>query len=195
MKIIAFNGSPKRNGNTYHALKIACNELEAQGFETEIVCVGERDIPGCKACGGCTDGKCVFGDEWFKEMTQKAIEADGIILGSPVYYASINGTMKAFLDRLFFQRGMKNKLRHKVGGAVSICRRAGSVSTFDHLNHYFTISEIIVAPSTYWNIGIGMGPGDFTLDREGVSTMVNMAKNMAWLLKMKEATKDIIEEP
>ncbi|MBE5761777.1 MAG: flavodoxin family protein [Clostridiales bacterium] len=195
MKIIAFNGSPKRNGNTYHALKIACDVLEAQGFETEIVCVGERDIPGCKACGGCDDGNCVFGDEWFKEMTQKAIEADGIILGSPVYYASINGTMKAFLDRLFFQRGMKNKLRHKVGGAVSICRRAGSVSTFDHLNHYFTISEIIVAPSTYWNIGIGMGPGDFTLDREGVSTMVNMAKNMAWLLKMKEATKDIIEEP
>ena len=195
MKVIAFNGSPHENGNTFLALSAALDEISKEGIEVEMINIGSRDIFGCKACGGCADGECAFGDDWFREMTRKVIEADGVILGGPVYYASINGTMKSFLDRLFYQRGMKAKMRHKFGACVAICRRAGSVGTFDHLNHYLLISEMIAIGSTYWNIGIAGHGYPMNEDAEGMNTMRQMGKNLAWLLKMKEYSKDVIVEP
>ncbi|MGI5899053.1 MAG: flavodoxin family protein [Christensenellales bacterium] len=195
MKVLALNGSPRKQGNTYTALNAAAQELQKEGIEVEIINIGARDISGCKACGGCEDGVCAFADEWFREMTQKIIDADGLILGSPVYYASINGTMKSFLDRTFYQRGMKTKMRHKFGASVAICRRAGSVATFDHLNHYLLISEMIAVGSSYWNMGIAGPSGSLPQDEEGIRTMRRLGQNMAWLLKMKEYSKDAIREP
>ena len=195
MKVVALNGSPREGGNTFLALCAACEELSKEGIEVEIINIGARDIYGCKACGGCADGECALGDDWFKEVTQKVVEADGIILGSPVYYASINGTMKSFLDRMFYQRGMKAKMRHKFGASVAICRRAGSVGTFDHLNHYLLISQMIAVGSSYWNIGIAREPGALEHDEEGLGTMRNMGRSMAWLLKMKEYSKNAVKEP
>lgn len=195
MKVLALNGSPRPNGNTYAALCEVSAELTAQGIEVEIVNVGAHDIFGCKACGGCADGECIFADDWFRQTTKKMVEADGIILASPVYYASINGTMKSFLDRTFFQRGMKAKMRHKVGASVAICRRAGGVGTFDHLNHYLLISEMIAVGSSYWNMGIARSEGEFERDREGMDIMRQLGRNIAWVLKMKEAARSSIEEP
>lgn len=190
MHVIAINGSPKEEGNTFFALKTVTDELEKEGISTEIIHVGNKNIHGCIGCGGCArnkNEKCVIDDE-VNEIIQKMKNADGIILGSPVYYASIAGTMKCFLDRAFYVAGAGNDglFRHKVGASVAIARRSGEVATFDHLNHYFTVSEMFLVPSKYWNVIHGRTPGEVMQDEEGVQTMRILAKNMAFLLKAVE---------
>jgi multimeric flavodoxin WrbA len=193
MKVIAINGSPKPKGNTYIALKTVCEELEAQGIETEILHVGNMDIKGCIGCGRCNEGHCVFSDETLRSIVEKVHAADGLLLGSPVYYASMAGTMKSFLDRLFFpNRGM---LRLKVGASIAVPRRSGGVTTFDQLNNYFLISEMMITPSYYWNVIHGGAPGEVTRDGEGMSVLKNLANNMAWMIKVKEYSKDVLPVP
>lgn len=194
MKVIAVNGSPREYGNTAHALKEALEELEVQGIEIEMIQIGNKKISGCIGCGACKKAKkCVFGDEEFTEICEKLYAADGIILGSPVYYASMNGTMKSFLDRLFFSS--QGRFRHKVGFSVAVARRSGEICTFDELNKYFLITEMLIAPSNYWNSAHGNAQGEVMQDLEGISIIKNTAKNMAWLLKMKEETKETIPAP
>ena len=186
MKVIAINGSPKAEGNTYHALKIVLDQLEEQGISTEIIQVGNKNIRGCLACGGCAKNKnekCVINDD-VNEIIQKLKTADGIIIGSPVYYATIAGTMKCFLDRTFYVAGANGGMfRHKVGASVAVARRSGEVATFDHLNHYLTLAEMFLATSNYWNTIHGGAPAEVLKDEEGVQIMRILGKNMAFLLK------------
>lgn len=194
MKVIAVNGSPHEKGNTYTALCIAKQELEAQGMEVEILQIGNREIAGCRGCQACMKtGQCVFADDWFATTCDKLYDADAVILGSPVYYASINGTLKCFLDRCFYQS--RGRMRHKVAAAIAVSRRAGDMTTLDDLQKYFLITEMIIAPSYYWNVIHGAKPGEVLEDKEGVSVISNMARNMAWILKMKDATKELVEVP
>jgi multimeric flavodoxin WrbA len=193
MKVIAINGSPKPKGNTYLALKTACDELENQNIETEIIHVGNMEIKGCISCGRCKEGQCVYSDEKLREIVSKIHSADGLLLGSPVYYASIAGTMKCFLDRLFYPN--QGRMRLKIGASVAVLRRSGGVATFDQLNNYFLISEMVVAPSFYWNAVHGGAPGEVFEDAEGISGLKNLANNMAWMLKIKEFSKDAYPAP
>lgn len=185
MNVTLINGSPKAEGNTYHALKTVAEELGKLGISTEIIHVGDKNIRGCIACGGCAknkDEKCIINDE-VNEIIQKMKLSDGIVIGSPVYYASMAGTMKCFLDRAFYVASANGGLyRHKVGASVAIARRSGEVATFDHLNHYFTIAEMFVTPSNYWNVAHGQKPGEYLQDEEGIQTMKVLAKNMAFLI-------------
>lgn len=197
MNVIAINGSPKAEGNTYHGLKIVCESLENEGISTEIIHVGNKNIHGCLACGGCAKNqneKCVIDDE-VNDIIQKLKNADGILIGSPVYYASMAGTMKCFLDRAFYVASASGGLyRHKVGASVVAVRRSGEVATFDHLNHYFTIGEMFLAASSYWNVIHGRLPGEAIQDEEGVQTMRVLGKNMAFLIKAIEKSKADLPE-
>jgi multimeric flavodoxin WrbA len=197
MKVIAINGSPKKEGNTFHALNIVGDEIKAAGIDFEIIQIGHKLIHGCLACGKCAinqDEKCTIITDELNKYIQKIKEADGIILGSPVYYSGIAGTMKSFLDRLFYVSSSNGNLfRHKVAAAVVAVRRSGGSSTFDSLNHYLTYSEMILATTNYWNIIHGRIPGEVTQNAEGVQIMRVLGKNMAWILKMKEAST--IEPP
>lgn len=197
MNVIAINGSPKAEGNTYHGLKIVCESLENEGISTEIIHIGNKNIRGCQACGGCAknqDQKCVIDDE-VNEIIQKLKNADGIIIGSPVYYASMAGTLKCFIDRAFYVASANGGLyRHKVGASVVAVRRSGEVATFDHLNHYFTISEMFLASSSYWNVIHGRLPGEVLQDEEGVQTMRVLGKNMAFLIKAIDKNKSDLPE-
>ena len=193
MKVIALNGSPKPKGNTWHALSQVCEVLEKEGVETEILHVGNLDVKGCISCGRCKDGYCIHSNENLKDMIDKIFAADGLILGSPVYYAGIAGNFKSFLDRLFYAG--KGRLRLKVGASIAIPRRSGGVTTFDQLNNYFLISEMLVAPSYYWNVIHGGSPGEILGDTEGLSVLNNLGQNMAWMIKMREATKDTLPAP
>lgn len=193
MHVVAINGSPREKGNTFYALEMIANELEKEGITAEIIHVGNKNIRGCIACGGCfknQDEKCVIHDG-VNEIIQKMKAADGIIIASPVYYASISGTMKSFLDRAFFVAGANGGLfRHKAGASVVAVRRSGEVATFDHLNHYFTIAEMFVPGSNYWNIIHGRHEGEALKDEEGVQTMRVLSKNLAWLMKQLKANGD-----
>lgn len=197
MKVIAINGSPKAEGNTYQAIKIVCDELEKNEISTEIIHIGNKTIRGCISCGACRINKnerCVIDDE-VNEVIQKIKTADGIIIGSPVYYSSIAGTMKSFLDRTFYVAGGNDGLfRHKVGASVVAVRRSGEIATFDHLNHYFTIGEMFMASSSYWNVIHGRMPGEALQDEEGVQTMRVLGKNMAFLIKSIDKNKDSLPE-
>lgn len=197
MHVIAINGSPKAEGNTYHALKIVADQLEKEGVTTEIIHIGNKNIRGCLACGGCAqnkDEKCVINDE-VNDIIQKIKASDGIIIGSPTYYASIAGTMKCFLDRTFYTASANGGLfRHKVGASVVAVRRSGEVATFDHLNHYFTLGEMFIASSNYWNVIHGRLPGEVLQDEEGVQIMRVLGKNMAFLLKTIEMNKHNLPE-
>ncbi len=199
MKVIAINGSPKKDGNTYHALTMVGNELIANGIDFEIIHVGHKLIHGCTACGKCAvnkDEECSIKTDDINKWIKQLKTADGLILGSPVYYSGIAGTMKCFLDRVFYVSGSNGNLfRHKVGASVVALRRTGGSSTFDCLNHYLSITEMIIATASYWNVIHGRTVGEVTQDLEGSQTMRILGKNMAWLLKMKEATKDLVEEP
>jgi len=199
MKVIAINGSPNKKGNTFHALSMVGEELIAAGIEFEILHIGNKLIRGCLACGKCfvnRDEKCNTTTDDMNIWIQQVKEADGIIIGSPVHYAGIAGTMKSFLDRLFYVASSNGGLfRHKVGAAVVAVRRSGGSVTFDNLNHYLNYSEMILATSSYWNIIHGRTPGEVSQDGEGVQIMHVLGKNMAWLLKIKEATKNTIEAP
>lgn len=181
MKVLLINGSPKAKGNTAFALEQMAEVFADQGIEAEIIHVGNLPIRGCIACGSCyKTGKCVI-DDVVNEMAPKFEEADGIVVGSPVYYASANATLIAFLDRLFYSTHFDKRM--KVGASVVIARRGGCSSTFDELNKYFTISGMPIASSHYWNSIHGGKPGEASQDAEGIATMRNLAKNMAFLMK------------
>ncbi len=193
MKVIALNGSPKPKGNTWHTLHTVCEALQREGIETELLHVGNMDIKGCIACGRCKDGYCVHSDEKLKAIIDRIYAADALILGSPVYYAGIAGGFKSFLDRLFY--ASHGRLRLKVGASIAIPRRSGGMTTFNELNHYFLISEMLIVPSYYWNVIHGGAPGEVLSDKEGMSVLNNLAQNMAWMLKLKEATKESLPLP
>lgn len=199
MNVVAFNGSPHPHGNTAAAIKLVAAELERENISVEIVQVGSQLIHGCIACGGCArnlDERCVLGGDNVNAWIQKMKAADGIIIGSPVYYSAIAGTMKAFLDRAFFVTGVNGGLlRHKVGAAVAAVRRSGGMPTFDQLNHYLSISEMIVPSANYWNVIHGTEPGEAVQDGEGVQVMQVLGQNMAWLLKLIEFGRDKIAPP
>ncbi|MBR2740410.1 MAG: flavodoxin family protein [Oscillospiraceae bacterium] len=181
-KVLLLNGSPRANGCTATALDEMMNVFAAEGVDTELIQVGNKDIRGCIACGRCGElGKCVF-DDLVNEVAEKLDKADGLVVGSPVYYGSPNGTMLAFLDRLFYSSGKVNK-HMKVGAAVVTCRRGGNTASFDVLNKYFTISGMPVASSTYWNQVHGFTAEDVRKDLEGLQTMRNLARNMSFLIR------------
>jgi multimeric flavodoxin WrbA len=199
MKVVAFNGSPNKEGNTYHALKMVSAELEQAGIETEIVHVGNKVIRGCIACGQCMKNKneqCALPGDEVNGWIQLMKEADGIILSSPVHYAAMAGTMKSFLDRAFYVTGVNNSmLRHKVGASVVAVRRSGGLPTFDQLNNYLCYSEMLLPTSNYWNVIHGTRPGEATQDGEGVQIMRVLGKNMAWLMKLVENGKGSVVPP
>jgi len=199
MKVVAFNGSPNKKGNTYHAIKLVLDELEKEDIETEIIQVGGKSVRGCNACGLCgknKDEKCVLPDDEVNEWIQKIKSADGILFGSPVHYSAIAADMKAFLDRAFYVQGCNGRLfRHKVGAAIVAVRRSGGVATFDQMNNYLNCSEILMPTSNYWNVIHGARPGEVLQDLEGVQVMSLLGKNMAWLLKLLENGKDSVKEP
>ena len=199
MKVIAINGSPNKSGNTFQALGMVGKELLAAGIDFEMLHIGHKLIHGCTACGKCgvnKDEKCVLKTDDLNQWIQQIKTADGILIGSPVHYSGIAGTMKSFLDRLFYVAGSNGGLfRHKVGAVVVAVRRTGGSATFDSLNHYLNYSEMIIATSSYWNVIHGRNAGEVTQDAEGVQIMRVLGKNMAWLLKMKEATSGTIEAP
>lgn len=181
MKVLMINGSPRLNGNTSLALAELEKTFAAEGIETETVQVGNKNIRGCIACGYCKkNGKCVF-DDGVNELAQKFKACDGLIVASPVYYASANATLIAALDRLFHGTSFSKSM--KVGASVTIARRGGCSSTFDELNKYFTISGMPIASSQYWNSVHGLAPGDAVQDLEGMQTMRTLARNMAFLMK------------
>ena len=199
MKVTAINGSPHKEGNTYHALARIGERFKESGIEFEIIQVGDKAIRGCIACGTCgkrRDGKCAFGDDPVNESLQKMKDSEGIIIASPVHYSGVPGAMKSFLDRVFYVAGANGGLfRHKVGAALVAVRRSGGSSTLDGLNHYLSYSEMIVATSNYWNIVHGRLPGEMEQDAEGVQIVDVLAKNFAWILKMREATMDSVPAP
>lgn len=189
MKVLLFNGSPHKAGCTYTALCEVSKALEACGVDTELIQVGSKPFHGCMACGAChKTGKCAFGDQdGLNEIASKCTEADGFVFGSPVYYASANGTLTGFMDRLFFSAGPV--MAHKPAAAIVSARRGGTTASFDQLNKYFTISQMPIVSSTYWNMVHGSKPEDVTQDLEGLQTMRNLGTNMAWLLNCIAAGK------
>ena len=181
VKVLMINGSPRPKGNTAIALAEMEKIFEGQGIETEILRVGHRDVRGCVACGRCGAlGRCAF-DDVVNEALPKLAEADGLVLASPVYYASANSTLTAFCDRLFYAN--QADLTMKVGASVAVCRRGGASATFDQLNKYFTIAGMPVASSQYWNSVHGRAAGEALQDGEGLYTMRVLARNMAFLMK------------
>lgn len=187
MKVMLLNGSPNAKGNTRTALEECAKELNGCGIETELMNIGAGAIPGCRACGACARlGKCVI-DDAVNEFRFKLEAADGLVVGTPVYYASPNGSLMSFLDRLFFTGS--GTFRYKPAAAVAVARRAGTVSSFDVLNKYFTICEMPIVSSSYWNDAFGQAPGQAAGDAEGLQTMRNLGRNMAWLLKCIELGK------
>jgi multimeric flavodoxin WrbA len=186
MKVIAFNGSPRKDGNTAILLNYVLAELEKEGIETELYQMAGKKIRGCIACYKCIenqDKRCSVKNDVLNECLEKMIEADGIILGSPTYFTDVTAEMKALIDRAGLVVKVNGDiLRRKVGAAVVAVRRAGSIHVFDTLNHFFFISQMIVPGSIYWNMGIGRDIGEVEGDEEGIQTMSVLGQNMAWLL-------------
>ncbi len=182
MKVLLINGSPHKKGNTYIALSEVATALEKEGVITEIVSIGTKAIQGCIACNKCQEtGACVFNDEPYRTIREKLQQADGVIIGSPVYFAGPNGMLCALLDRLFYS--CRSALLYKPAASVAICRRGGASATFDRLNKYFTITNMPVVSSQYWNSVHGRRPGEAVQDLEGLQIMRTLGRNMAWLLK------------
>lgn len=188
MNVLLMNGSPHKEGATYTALKEIEGQLRECGIETEILQIGSQPFIGCMACRGCKGkNRCAFGDkDGLNEILKKCEQADGFVFGSPVYYASANGTLVSFMDRLFYAGS--SALAHKPAAAVACARRGGTTATLDVLNKYFTINQMPVVSSTYWNmVHANRGAAEVVQDEEGMQTMRNIGKNMAWLLKCIEA--------
>lgn len=181
MKVLLINGSPRSNGNTSIALSEVAETLESNGIETEIVSVGTRAVQGCIACRQCVEkGRCVFNDDLYNSVYGKLNTADGIVIGSPVYFAGPNGSLCALLDRLFYSAA--SLLQYKPAAAVAVCRRGGASATFERLNKYFTITNMVVVGSQYWNSVHGQLKGEAAQDAEGLQTMRTLGNNMAWVL-------------
>ena len=192
MKVIAFNGSARKDGNTAILIQRALKVLEGEGIETEFIQLAGQQIHGCTGCGTCRKVKnkeCKIVNDNVNLYIQKMVEANGIILGSPTYFSMMSSEMKALIDRAgFVGRSNDDLFKHKVGAAVVAVRRAGGIPTFDAINHFFLISQMIVPGSSYWNIGVGLGKGDVEKDEEGMKTMEDLGRNMAWLLKKLNAS-------
>ena len=188
MKVLLINGSPNAKGCTFTALSEVEKELNKEGIETEIIHVGHKDIRGCIGCRLCKKtGHCVF-DDIVGEVQEKFAEADGIVIGSPVYYSGPNGTLISFLDRMFYSSTCDKRM--KVGAAVVSCRRGGNTATFDVLNKYFTINQMPIVSSQYWNMVHGNNAEEVKQDKEGLQTMRTLGKNMAFLIKAIALAKD-----
>jgi multimeric flavodoxin WrbA len=187
MKVIAFNGSARRDGNTARLIGHVFEELEREGIKTELFQLAGKKIRGCKACYQCMENKdlqCAVKDDILNDCIQKMTGAEGIILGSPTYFTDVSAEMKALIDRAgLVSKANGNIYKRKVGAAVIAVRRAGSIHAFDTLNHFFLITQMIVPGSTYWNMGFGLEKGSVEQDEEGISTMKALGENMAWLLK------------
>jgi multimeric flavodoxin WrbA len=187
VKVVAFNGSARKDGNTATLLNRVLGVLEAEGFETELVQLAGEQVRGCNACRTCYTTKnkrCVLEDDKVNEYIQKMLDADGVLLGSPVYFSMMTPEMKALIDRAgYVARANEDMFKRKVGAAVVAVRRAGAMPTFDAINHFFLISQMIVPGSSYWNIGFGRKKGDVEGDEEGMQTMEDLGRNMAWLIK------------
>lgn len=185
-KILLISGSPRHEGCTYTALREVADTLEKNGVETELIEIGSKPVAGCIACGKCrSTGRCVFHDDAVNKISEKLDEYDGIVVGSPVYYAGPSGQICAFLDRLFYSSG--GRMAGKIGAAVVSCRRGGASAAFDRLNKYFQISNMVVASSQYWNQVHGNTPDEVRQDIEGMQTMRTLGQNIAWLVKSIEA--------
>jgi multimeric flavodoxin WrbA len=187
MKVVAINGSARKDGNTAIMINKVLAELEAEGIATELLQMAGKKIVGCTACDKCVenrDGRCAVDNDILNEYLEKMVAADGIILGSPTYFADLSAGMKAVIERAG-RVSMSNGglLKHKVGAAVVAVRRGGAIHAFDSINHFFLISQMIVPGSSYWNMGIGRDVGQVETDKEGMVTMRNLGQNMAWLLK------------
>lgn len=192
MKVLLINGSPHKNGCTYTALSEVANALEKEGIETEIFWIGIKPIAGCIACGNCErNGKCVF-DDVVNECREKAKDFNGFVFGSPVHYASAGGAITSFMDRLFFSDmyiSNSDTFRLKPAACVVSARRSGTTATFDQLNKYFTINEMPIVSSRYWNMVHGMTPEEVMQDKEGLAVMRTLGKNMAYMLKCIDAAE------
>ena len=187
MRVVAFNGSPRKNGNTAILLRRVLTELEAEGIETDLVHFGGRGIAGCSGCLKCaetSDNTCPgLKDDGVNEYIAAMVAADGILIGSPTYYANCTAATQALLERAgYATRKSGNTLARKVGAAVVAVRRGGAIHAFDSINHWFLINEMLIVGSSYWNIGIGLGAGEVESDAEGIDTMVTLGRNMAWAL-------------
>jgi multimeric flavodoxin WrbA len=187
MKVVAFNGSPRPKGNTSILLSTALAELEKEGIETEMVQVGGRNVRGCIACFKCAqnqDRRCAVDTDIVNECAAKMYEADGVILGSPVYFADVAADLKAMMERIGMVSLVNGYLlKRKLGAGVVAVRRAGGVHTFDSINHFFLIEQMIIPGSSYWNVAVGREPGEVQGDEEGMRIMRDLGANMAWLLK------------
>ena len=187
MKVIAFNGSARKDGNTAILLRRVLKVLEEEGIETELIQLAGEQIHGCTACGDCfkiKNKQCKIVNDNVNLYIEKMAAADGIILGSPTYFSMMSSELKALIDRSgFVGRANSNLFNRKVGAAVVAVRRAGAIPTFDAINHFFLINEMIIPGSSYWNIGMGLNKGDVEKDEEGMQTMDDLGRNMAWLLK------------
>ena len=196
-KVVLLNGSPRANGCTAEALKEMVKVFEEEGIEAEILQIGSRNIRGCMACNYCSkNGRCVI-DDYVNEVAPKIAEADGIVIGSPVYYGSPNGTLISFLDRLFYSSSDLSDTTKKmrVGASVVSCRRGGNTASFDVLNKYFTISSIPLASSTYWNQVHGFTAEDVRKDVEGLQVMRNLARSMSYMIKAFAAAEGTVARP
>lgn len=185
MKVLMLNGSGKPKGNTFLALEEIGKQLEKEGIAYEIFQIGAGPVRDCIGCGQCTDEGCVFTDDGVNEFLAKAREADGFVFGTPVYYAHPSGRVLSFLDRVFYSSS--EIFAQKPGAAVAVARRGGTTASFDVLNKYFGISGMPVPGSTYWNIAHGTRPGETKMDEEGMRTMRNLARNLAWMIKCFDA--------
>lgn len=187
MKVVAFNGSPKRNGNTVTLINEVFSVLEHEGIQTEMIQLGNKPVHGCTACGKCKEiqnGKCHIKNDHLNFCIEKMIEADGIIIGSPVYFADVTPEVKALIDVAgYVTRANNHLLKRKVGAGVIAVRRGGALHAFETINNFFLISQMIVPGSSYWNFAIGRDPGDVLNDKEGMQTIKTLGENMAWLMK------------
>jgi multimeric flavodoxin WrbA len=187
MKVIAFNGSPRKEGNTEILINYVLDELKKERIKTEYIQIGGKKIRGCIACYQCfkkENKQCAIKDDKVNKYVKKMMEADGIILGSPTYFTDITPEMKALIDRAgLVARANKDMFKRKIGAAVIAVRRGGATHAFDTINHFFLIEQMIIAGSIYWNMGIGLDKGDVEKDEEGIRTMKVLGQNMAWLLK------------
>lgn len=187
MKVIAFNGSARKDGNTAILINYVLRELKAEGIETELFQLAGKEIHGCRACYKCVENKdrhCAFDNDVLNECIDRILEADGVLLGSPTYFTDVSTEMKALIDRAGLVAGANgNILKRKVGAAVVAARRAGSIHAFDTLNHFFLITQMIIPGSRYWNMGFGRTKGEVEKDEEGIQIMEVLGRNMAWLLK------------
>ena len=187
MKVVAFNGSARKDGNTAILVETVLRELKRQKISTELIQLSGKKIRGCTACGKCftnQDRHCAITNDIVNDCIDRMLAADGIILASPTYFADVSTEMKALIDRSgFVAKANQDMFRRKVGAAVVAVRRGGAIHAFDTMNHFFFISQMVVPGSSYWNIGLGLAPGDVKNDDEGIMTMKTLGLNMAWLLK------------